>query len=88
MLDRFGFADVAAFHRTEHSIELVELHLAKLEITQEISGKRLQLLGGFDQPLSTVLGSTSNTRAVPRMPSPSARHAMTRTMHSTEARLP
>src|SRR5215813_4164770 len=28
---------------------------------------------------STVLGSTSKTRAVPRMPQPSARHAMTRT---------
>ena len=37
---------------------------------------------------STVFGSTSNTRAVPRMPKPSARHAMTRTMSSTEVRLP
>src|SRR5712691_9753120 len=37
---------------------------------------------------STVLGSTSNTRAVSRMPTPSAKHAMTRTMSSTEACLP
>jgi len=35
-----------------------------------------------------VFGSTSNTRAVPRIPSPSARHERTRTMRSTEARLP
>ena len=56
MLDRFGFADVAAFHRTEHGVELVELHLAKLEITQEISGKRLQLLCGLHQPLQDGIG--------------------------------
>src|SRR5215470_18102091 len=37
---------------------------------------------------STVLGSTSNIRAVPRMPSPSARQARTHTMSSTGARLP
>ena len=36
----------------------------------------------------TVFGSPSNPRAVPRMPRPSARHAMTRTMISTEVRVP
>ena len=60
-------------------------------------GHTLQALDGLglaDLPVfdcaeqGTVLGSTSKTRAVPRIPSPSARHAMTRTMRSTEARLP
>ena len=37
---------------------------------------------------STVCASTSNTRTVPRIPRPSARQAMTRTMRSTAARLP
>ena len=37
---------------------------------------------------NTVLASTSKTRAVARMPKPSARQAKTRTMSSTAACLP
>jgi hypothetical protein len=37
---------------------------------------------------NTVLGATSKTRAVARIPNPSAKHAKTRTMSSTAACLP
>jgi hypothetical protein len=68
--------------------QLIELDVLDTHVVQDVSGKGLELLRRFDQPLGTVLGLTSNTRAVPRMPSPSARHATTHTMSSTETRLP
>jgi|RhiMetdeSRZDD1v2_1073273.scaffolds.fasta_scaffold59517_7 hypothetical protein len=41
-----------------------------------------------DRQCNTVFASTSKTRAVARMPSPSAKQASTRTIRSTAACLP
>src|SRR5712691_11303035 len=51
MLDGLSLVDLAVFERTEHGIQLVELHLTQVEIVQEIVRKRPQLVGGLDQPL-------------------------------------
>jgi len=50
-LDGLSLVDLAVFKRTEHGIELVELHLSQVEVVQEIARKRAQLVGGLDQLL-------------------------------------
>ena len=59
-----------------------------MDVTEEIGGKGPELLGGFHQPLQHRVGITSKTRAVARMPNPSAKHARTRTISTTAACLP
>ena len=57
-------------------------------VVQEILRKGPGCSAASINQCSTVFGSTSNTRAVPRMPKPSARQPITCTMRSTETRLP
>jgi len=55
-LARLIFAAGARFEGTEHGIEFVSLHLAALQIVQEIVRKGLQLVSGLDQPLQDGIG--------------------------------
>ena len=55
-LARLIFAAGARFEGTEHGIEFVSLHLAVLQIVQEIVRKGLQLVSGLDQPLQDGSG--------------------------------
>ena len=50
-LDRLGLGDLAILERAEDGIEFVQLHLANLEIAQEIGRKRLELVPGLHQPV-------------------------------------
>lgn len=53
---------------------------------QNIRGKGVQLFDGLHQLLEDGVG-IGKTRAVPRMPRPSARQAMTRTISAGAERL-
>ena len=87
-LNGVGLADLTILDRAEQGKQLIELHLPDPYVVQEVLREGSQLIRRLREPLQDRLGSTSHTRAVPRIPKPSARHAMTRTMSSTEARLP
>ena len=41
---------------SQHRVQLVELQLLQVEITEEIRGKGAQLLGRFDQPVQHRIG--------------------------------
>src|SRR5215510_8911203 len=49
--DGVGRADVASLDRAEQGKHLIELDLRDAYVVQDISGKGLELLGRFDQPL-------------------------------------
>ena len=87
-LNRLGFTYITVSDRTEHGVQFVELDLIEVEIVEKIGRKGLSCSAASTNHPSTVLGSISNTRAVPRMPKPSARQAMTCTMRSGDERLP
>ena len=40
----------------QHGIQLVELQLLQVHITEKIGGKGAELLGGFDQPVQHGVG--------------------------------
>ena len=50
-LDGLGLTDLAVLDRTEQGKQLIELHLPDPHVVQDMSGKGLELLRGFDQPL-------------------------------------
>jgi len=43
-------------HRTEHGIQLIELQLSHVQLTEEIGGKGRELLGRFRQPSQHGVG--------------------------------
>ena len=43
--------DLAIFEITYHGVQLIELHLVNVHVTEEIACEGLELLGGFDQPV-------------------------------------
>src|SRR5262249_13798041 len=61
--------------------KLREIERGRLQRKYEEKARRCS--AASTSQCNTVLGSTSNTRAVARMPRPSARHASTRTISST-----
>jgi hypothetical protein len=50
-LDGVGGADRAVLHGAEQGEDFVELHLPDAHVVPDVSRKRLELLGRFDQPL-------------------------------------
>src|SRR5262245_44574491 len=87
-LDRPLLAQRAVLECTEHGIEFIELHLREVQVVQENCAKARSCSVASISQCNTVFGATSKTRAVPRMPRPSARQPITCTMRSTETRLP
>ena len=77
-----------ALQVSQHRVQLIELQLLQVEITQEIGGKGAQLLGRFDQPLQHRVGINLEDPSGGADTQPSARQAKTRTMSSTAACLP
>jgi hypothetical protein len=55
--DRLGLRDLTSLDRTAHGIQLIELHLGRVQLTEEIRGKGRELLGRFPQPLQDGAGS-------------------------------
>jgi hypothetical protein len=55
-LDGFGLAEFIVFDGTEDGVQLVQLQLAYVDVTQKILRKGLKLLGGFHQPLQHGVG--------------------------------
>src|SRR5688572_11838330 len=51
MVNGLCFTHLAVPYGTQDSVELVELDLVEMQIVQKISGKSLELLGGFHQPV-------------------------------------
>jgi hypothetical protein len=49
-------ANLAGFERSQHCIQLAELQLLQVEITEKIRGKGPELLGRFDQPVQHRVG--------------------------------
>jgi hypothetical protein len=88
MHDGLGFTALTVPYHTADRVKCIELNLIAMQIVQKIRRQGLQWLGGFPQHWSPVLGAVAKTRAVPRLPKPAARHAMTRTMRSGDARWP
>ena len=87
-LDGFILTAVAGLDLTQDGIQFLELQLLQVQVAEKIGGKGMELLGRFGQPVQHGVGATSKTRAVARIPKPSARQAKTRTMRSTSACLP
>jgi hypothetical protein len=54
--DRLILADLASFEISQHRVQLVELQLLHVEITQERSRKGAELLGSFAQPVQHRIG--------------------------------
>jgi hypothetical protein len=50
-LDGCLFTDLAVFEVPYHGVELIELELAYMHVTEKIGGKGLELLCSFHQPL-------------------------------------
>jgi hypothetical protein len=50
-LDGIAFTDLAGFEGMDHRIQLIELHLLDVQVTEEIGTEGLELLSGFHQPL-------------------------------------
>ena len=46
-----GRCDLAILDGTEHGIQLIELKLLEVQVTEEIGAKGPELLGGFHQPV-------------------------------------
>jgi hypothetical protein len=84
--DGFGHADRTILHRAEQGEEFIELYLPDPHVVQDVSGKGPQLVRRY-QPLKHRIGVDLKDPRRPRIPRPSARHAMTRTMRSTEVSL-
>jgi hypothetical protein len=55
-LDRLIIADLTGFERSQDRVQLVELQLFEVQITQEISTKGAELFGRFDQPVQHGIG--------------------------------
>ena len=43
-------------HRAEHGIQLIELDLLDVHLTQDVAGKSVQLLSGLHQPVQHGVG--------------------------------
>ena len=56
-LDGLILIDLTGFEVSQHRIQLVELELLQVEITQKIGGKGAELLGRLGQPLQHRVGS-------------------------------
>src|SRR5712691_9572497 len=50
-VDSFFLAEFTLFDVTQHSIQLIQLHLSDMHSTEEVARKGSQLLGGLDEPL-------------------------------------
>jgi len=50
-VDRLVFAHLPVLHGAEHGIQLIELYLLDVHLTQEVACKGLKLLGRFHQPV-------------------------------------
>src|SRR5262249_8800370 len=50
-LNRLVVADRTGFEVTQHRVQLIELQLFEVQLTQEIRRKGAELLGGLDPPL-------------------------------------
>ena len=55
-LHRLVVADLAGFEVAQYGVQLVELQLLQVKITEKIRGKGPQLLGRFNQPLQHGVG--------------------------------
>ena len=55
-LDGLVVTDLAGFELSQHRIQLIELQLLQVEITEKIGGKGAELLGRFDQPVQHRVG--------------------------------
>ena len=87
-LDRLVLAELTVFDVPQHGIQLIELHLLDVHITRKSHEKARRCSAASTSQCNTVFGSTSKTRAVARMPKPSAKHANMRTISPTATRLP
>jgi hypothetical protein len=87
-LDGLGLRDLAILDRTEHRIELIELQLLDVQAQRKEAEKARRCSAASISQCNTVFASTSKTRAVARMPNPSAKQASTWTISSTAACLP
>ena len=55
-LDRLGRADLPGLDRAEQGAQLIKLPLPHPHVVEDVSRKRLKLLGRFDQPLQHGIG--------------------------------
>jgi hypothetical protein len=88
LLYGLGFTHRAVSHRTEDSVEFVELGLIDLQLVQKVARKSVELFGGFHQPVEDGIGIDFEDPCRASDANPSARQAMTCTMSSGEERLP
>jgi hypothetical protein len=56
VLNRLIVGDLTGFELSQHCVQLVELQLLQVQITQKISGKGAQLLSCFGQPVQHRVG--------------------------------
>jgi hypothetical protein len=87
-LDSLGCTAVPLSHRPEHGVAFIEWDLMDVQLGQTAAATALSCATASTNHARTMFGSISNTRAVPRLPRPAARHAMTRTRRSGEERVP
>jgi hypothetical protein len=55
-VDGVLFSDLTILDAAQHGIQLVELQLTHVYITEKIASKGLELLGRFHQPLQDSVG--------------------------------